>query len=605
MTTKIPHRRPGQHMKNIELGSLSIPITQYASQGNAVLGIRDSGKTYSGTYLAEQLYAAKIPFIAFDPSGVWKFLRVPGKGAGLPIVVAGGKSPDLPLSPQSAPEIVRAAMKANVSLVIDLYDIHLSKADWGRIVESCIRVLLYENGEHGLRHVFIEEAAEFCPQQVSGDKARVYAEVEKLARIGGNALLGYTLINQRAEQVNKAVLELCDCLFLHRQKGKNSLASLAKWLDYSQGGNTKDIMKGLPTLPSGQCWVWPAGAEHATHVQMPAKETFHPDRRALIANPAVANVQRVDATAFVSELKSSLAAVVEEAKANDPKALRARIAELERERGKTFVTGATHPAVDLDKAVQAAEERGFNRGLAYGQNLANNIRVVLRGMVDANDKVVAGMESMLAQINGNDPGAKFVYEGTRAENPVRSGTHPVRSAPSPARPAPRARQIDARASSTNGSSSLGAAARKILGVLSQFPEGCNAGKIALLSGYRYSGSFQNALSGLRSAGCIEGANTDVMRITSMGEAHGPFQQLPQGQALIDHWLRHQSFGSAARKILTELVDRPRGATADELCKATGYNYSGSFQNALSELRTAGVLVGKNTGIMTASEELLA
>lgn len=70
-------------MKNLKLGSLSIPITQFASQGNAVLGIRDSGKSYSATYLAEQLYAASIPFVAFDPSGVWKFLRVPGAGAGL------------------------------------------------------------------------------------------------------------------------------------------------------------------------------------------------------------------------------------------------------------------------------------------------------------------------------------------------------------------------------------------------------------------------------------------------------------------------------------------------------------------------------------------
>lgn len=342
-------------MKNLKLGSLSIPITQYASQGNAVLGIRDSGKSYSATYLAEQLYAASIPFVAFDPSGVWKFLRVPGAGAGLPVVVAGGKAPDLPLTPQSAPEIVRAAMRANVSLVIDLYDLHLSKADWSRIVESCVRVLLYENGEHGLRHIFIEEAAEFAPQQIAQDKARVYAEVEKLARIGGNALLGYTLINQRAEQVNKAVLELCDCLFLHRQKGKNSLNSLAKWLEYSQGGETKEIIKGLPTLPSGECWIWPAGAEHATHVKMPEKRTYHPDRRALIANPAAANVQRVDATAFVTELRSSLEKFVEEAKANDPQVLKAQIRDLQQKlNGKTFVT-------DPDQLVET-EQRGFERG---------------------------------------------------------------------------------------------------------------------------------------------------------------------------------------------------------------------------------------------------
>lgn len=32
-------------MSSIKLGKLSIPVTEYASQGNAILGIRDSGKT--------------------------------------------------------------------------------------------------------------------------------------------------------------------------------------------------------------------------------------------------------------------------------------------------------------------------------------------------------------------------------------------------------------------------------------------------------------------------------------------------------------------------------------------------------------------------------
>jgi hypothetical protein len=52
-----------------------------------------------------------------------------------------------------------------------------------------------------------------------------------------------------------------------------------------------------------------------------------------------------------------------------------------------------------------------------------------------------------------------------------------------------------------------------------------------------------------------------------------------------------------------MLERPKGMTADQLCDATGYSYSGSFQNTLSELRTAGVLVGKNTEVMRANEDL--
>ena len=577
--------------KTLNIGPLSMPITQYASQGNAILGIRDSGKTYSATYMGEQLYAAGIPFVAFDPSGVWKFLRVPGKGAGLPVVVAGGKVPDLPLTPQSAPEIVRAAMRANVSLVLDLYDINMSKADWSRIVEACVRVLLYENGEHGLRHIFIEEAAEFAPQQIAPDKAKVYAEVEKLARIGGNALLGYTLINQRAEQVNKAVLELCDCLFLHRQKGKNSIKSLEKWLELSTGGDVKEIIRGLPKMASGEAWVWPANADHAVHVKMPQKQSFHPDRRALIANPAAANVQRIDASAFVTELRSSLEKYVEEAKANDPAELRKRINKLESELAQA--------ALKVDRgAMEFAKQQGYGDGFVDGkrQGLAAAGLVLL----NATKEVAGILQSAANELDRQSA------SGAPPENPQRSGSAAPPGGSSIGEPnrtsAVRARsqrQIDGGAPAGD----LSAAARKILAVLAQHREGCESGKLALLTGYSYSGGFRNALSELRAAGLMEGSNSSTMRITAAGLDRGPFPRLPTGPALVAHWLQHPSFSKCARDVLKTLIHHKRGLTAEQLCRATGYEYSGGFRNALSELRTAGVIIGSNRDVMRASEDL--
>jgi uncharacterized protein len=563
-------------VKNITLGKVSIPLTQYASQGNAVLGIRDSGKSYSATYLAEQLYAGGIPFVAFDPSGVWKFLRVPGKGRGLPVVVAGGKAPDLPLTPQSAPEIVRAAMRANVSLVLDLYDIHMSKADWSRIVESCVRVLLYENGDHGLRHIFIEEAAEFAPQQIAGDKAKVYAEVEKLARIGGNALLGYTLINQRAEQVNKAVLELCDCLLLHRQKGKNSLNSLSKWLEYSQGGETKEIIKGLPTLPSGECWVWPAGAEHATHVRMPQKETFHPDRRALIANPAAANVQRVDATKFVTELRGSLEKYVDEAKANDPAELKKRIKELERQ------LAAQPAACATPKELEAAERRGSQTGFQAG-------------MCRAFTEIEALAERMTKALPAID---------ARPETPARRVEPATRAARLPEKTptVARARQIGGRV--LGSGEKLSKAERLILTALAQYPQGRTKTQVAILTGYAHNGGgFNNAIAALRTKGYIEG-DSNRLTFTDAGlDALGTFEPLPEGAALLQHWLRQ--LGKAERAALETLAEaHPSALSKDDLARRAGYEPNGGgFNNALSRLRTLELISGR--GEIRASEDLFS
>lgn len=295
-------------MNSIELSrEVSIPALEYAAQGNAILGIRESGKSYTATKVAEQLLEAKIPFVAFDPIGVWRHLKVgrPDR-QGYQVVVAGDEG-DLPLTVESAPRIVRAAMRENVPLVIDLYSMKLSKADWRRIVEESVRILLYENKQHGLRHVFLEEAAEFVPQRVPSDYGRVYAEIEKLGRMGGNASLGFTLINQRPEEINKAVLELCDCLMLHRQKGRHSLTALGKWLSVAgadtEAQTAKQVTDSMPMLAQGECWVWLQGSTAPVRTQVFEKNTVHPDRR---------NPQRVikgvaaDVSQFVAKLKTSL-----------------------------------------------------------------------------------------------------------------------------------------------------------------------------------------------------------------------------------------------------------------------------------------------------------
>ncbi len=74
---------------------------EYASQGNAILGIRDSGKSYTATAIAEKLLDAGIPFVAFDPIGVWRNLKIgSGKNLGCPVVVAGDNA-DLELTVES------------------------------------------------------------------------------------------------------------------------------------------------------------------------------------------------------------------------------------------------------------------------------------------------------------------------------------------------------------------------------------------------------------------------------------------------------------------------------------------------------------------------
>jgi len=69
----------------IQFGNFSVPLQEFASQGNAILGIRDSGKSYTATLLAERLLDYGIPFVAFDPIGVWRS-REPAKVTKVPVL---------------------------------------------------------------------------------------------------------------------------------------------------------------------------------------------------------------------------------------------------------------------------------------------------------------------------------------------------------------------------------------------------------------------------------------------------------------------------------------------------------------------------------------
>lgn len=297
-------------MSNIKFASaFSIPVTQYGSQANAILGIRDSGKTYTGTKAGEELMDAGVPIIVFDPVGVWKNLRVGTKThKGYPIIIAGGDdTADIRITPENAKDIIRAAMKARVSLIVDLFSAELAnKSKWVKIVQESLDVLFYENKNHGLIHIFLEEANEFIPQRIMPDRLKVYSSVERVARMGRNSSIGMTIINQRAEEVNKAILELCALTLMHKQTGKNSLTSIEKWMD-KLGVETHNKHSELPTLKQGECLVVDTNNEiWFKKIKILPKNTFHPSPEMGTKGVLSATKTKVNISSFIEKLKKQL-----------------------------------------------------------------------------------------------------------------------------------------------------------------------------------------------------------------------------------------------------------------------------------------------------------
>lgn len=560
--------------KTIPFGPIKIDLLDYSSRANGILGIRDSGKTYTATYLAEQIHHKGVPFIAFDPSGVWKSLRFPGKGPGLPVVVA-GPGGDLPLTPTTAATIVESAMASGVSLVMDFSSIEFSKADWRRIVLASVKSLLMKNAQHGLRHVFLEEAAEYVPQRPSDGET--FAIVEKLVRVGGNARLGATIINQRAAEVAKSVLELCDNLFLHRQRGKNSIESLSRWLDVAEVESAASIISSLSSLPTGECWTWLGQDLHATRVKVPAKDSLHPDRRVMRGELKVSSKKAVDVGEFVSAMRGSLGKIEEEAKANDPAALRKEIARLHGEiRQISSKSDAPDPL---------AEQAAYNRGLADGLKTADAAIAKFKAEHEeaverANDMIVTGLAGVSALARDFKPSDTGIGLAVSAMIPT---------------PIKRVTAIDPSAISTkartpmNGarSSGLERPLQKIIDAIAWWNAlgvpGPTPAQVAFKAGYSHKGgTWSTYLSRLRSAGIIDG-----LALTAEGMKHANQPPTPgTGEEF-----RAEVMGQIAeplRRILRPLIEahpQPYHNAAD-LAEAAGYSPAGgTWSTYLSRLRS--------------------
>jgi hypothetical protein len=101
------------------------------------------------------------------------------------------------------------------------------------------------------------------------------------------------------------VTEICDLVLLHRQKGRNVITSLDKWFEVVQADERDDIIKSLPNLNAGQCWVWPKQSRPML-VQIPEKKTAHPDPRTYQGGSVQVSKSSTDVTKFVSRMKMAL-----------------------------------------------------------------------------------------------------------------------------------------------------------------------------------------------------------------------------------------------------------------------------------------------------------
>lgn len=280
------------------------------TQTFALLAMRGAGKTSTAAVIAEEMCKARLPWICFDPVGVWWGMRADTQGQpnGFPVVVIGGEHADIALEKNGGAKIAEALASENVFAVIDVSQ--ESKHTWRQFLTEFSLGLMKMNPEVP-RHIFIEEAPEFVPQRTKVSlTAQCKEAIERLARLGRNRGYGLTLISQRPATVDKDVLSQCENLLVLRTTGPHDRKALSEWIEAKATARGLEKFLGeLAGLPDGTAWFWsPHWLNQFERVRIRPRVTFHPGatRTVGVAPKAVA---LADVGEFVEKLRRQLTKV--------------------------------------------------------------------------------------------------------------------------------------------------------------------------------------------------------------------------------------------------------------------------------------------------------
>lgn len=544
---------------------LSLPLDA-VTETFALLAKRGAGKSNAAVVMAEQMYDAGLPWVAVDPKGDWWGVRSDrdGTGPGLPVLVLGGQKGDVPLEPTGGALVADLIATERLTAVVDVS--LMSKAEARRFLADFAERLYKANTEP--LHVFAEEAHEYIPQRVTAGDARMVGAWEKLVKWGRTHGLGVTLITQRSASLNKDVLTQVETLIALRTTGPQDVAAIRSWVDEHETG--KEVLAELRKLPSGDAYVL---SPQWLELDAPLRITFH-RRRTFDSGATPKAGQKRTTPRSIAEvdldaLTEAMADTIERAKADDPKQLRSRVAELERALADEQSKPAPEPVVERVEVPVLAPE------------IVDQLEALL-------EPAVALLAETQETLTKHRMWAEQQLDTVATVRPQTSLPSRTASAASTARPDPMpARQAPRRPTPTAGQgSTLPKAQAILLGVLVQMGEPLTVQRLSLLSGYSMKSSgFKNSIGALRSAGYAVGGR-DAISATAEGvEVLGPVPPLPSGPDLVAHWMGN--LGRAERTILEALLQAwPESLNVEEISEATGYSTSSSgFKNALGRLRT--------------------
>lgn len=579
--------------------TLSLPL-DFVTSTQAILAQKGKGKTHTAIVEAEDLLEAGQQIVVLDPTDAWHGLRssVDGKRAGYPIAVFGGDHGDVALEPGGGKVLAEAVVAERFSAIISTEN--LSGAEELRFVADFLEDLYRRN--RAAMHLFVDEADLFAPQKPFGGEMRTCGAMDNIVRRGRKKGIGCTLITQRSSVLNKNVLSQADMLVALGCSHPRDIDAIAEWVKrHASPARAVEMMNSLPSLPRGEAWIWNPAAEIFKRVSIRDRRTF--DSGATPKAGEAARVAKVLAPVDIKRLGDAIAATVEQQKANDPRALKARVAELEKR------IAAAKPAtakIEEKPVVKDAQLKRIELAIATGTKLAARLyaagETATQLIMKAAEVAAGGAQKIEGEIAELRKAIVMHRDPTDTVGSWRQELPRSATATLGHRVYPSKHAAIARTPKADSGAKIGGGLRRILIALAQRPDGLTNRQIGVRAGLSSSGgTFSTYISRARVEGWIEDAG-DVRRITSAGlDALGDFEPLPIGRELANYWLGQ--LGGGAARILQVLIDAfPEYLDQAEIGRAAQISPTGgTFSTYLSKLRTLELVVGR--GQLSATPEL--
>lgn len=564
--------------------NLKLPL-EVVTETTAILGIRGSGKTNTAVVITEGLLTAGQQVVVIDPTDAWWGLRSSkdGKHAGFPIVVFGGRHGDIPLNAGDGNVVADAIVDNRIPAILSLRHFE-SQADQRRLVTDFVRRIYHRKGEEGRDTpllVAIDEAHLFCPQRVGAAEVQMVGAIQKLVRQGRSSGIGMVLIDQRAASVNKDLLTQLELLICHRTSSPQDRKALEAWIEqHDTSDHKKEFLARLPALERGTAWFWSPGwldIFQETHVR--ERSTFDSSATPKAGERAIAPTTL--ASIDLDTLRTKLSATIEKAEADDPKKLRARIAELEREIKQSRPVAVTQEVSVLSKTDITVLESQLESLAAVEAEWREAVNEI-GGYVTQIGEWATMVRDAIARVKTSGIASRQT-----------AGSVAVRRASS---------TINVPKSAPPFAGKLGKGERACMIAIAQHDDGVTREQLTQLTGYKRS-TRDAYIQRLAQATFVN--VSEHITATEDGRAWlgSDYEPLPTGDALRSHWINRLPEGE--RAILAVACEAyPDSITRDAISDAT--KFKRSTRDAYVQRLVARRLLHKNeSGRVRAVETLFS